>query len=139
MFLLQKIKPYLTLEMRKLFYNGDISPISDYACVTWSSAAKTEINRIVKIQKRCGAHILNKKYNTNSRTLFKDLKWLTFEQRNHYFTSVIVFKAFHNQTPTYIRDLLTPSQNKHYNLRSCEKGDLKLVRIPKTSYFKQSL
>jgi len=138
MFLLQKIKPYLTLEMRKLFYNGYISPISDYACVTWSSAAKTEINRIVKIQKRCGAHILNKKYNTNSKTLFKDLKWLTFEQRNHYFTSVIVFKAFHNQTPTYIRDLLTPSQNNHYNLRSCEKGDLKLVRIPKTNYFKQS-
>ncbi len=47
--------------------------------------------------------------------------------------SLVVFKAFHNQTPTYIRDLLTPSQNEHYNLRSCEKEDLKLMRLSKTN------
>jgi len=55
-FLLKKIKPYLTIEMGKLFYNGYISSLSDYACINLSPTAKSELVRLDKLQKNVLAH-----------------------------------------------------------------------------------
>jgi len=38
--LLRRIKPYLTLEMRKLYYNSYILPIIDYGIILWQYAPK---------------------------------------------------------------------------------------------------
>ena len=38
--LLHRIKPYITLEMRKLYYNSYILPISDYGIILWQYAPK---------------------------------------------------------------------------------------------------
>jgi len=50
----------------------------------------------------------------------------------------MVFKALHNLTPAYIFDLLSPSLNDNYSLRSYSKGNLKLSTIPNTNYFKRT-
>ena len=38
--LLRRIKPYITLEMRKLYYNSYILPIIDYGIILWQYAPK---------------------------------------------------------------------------------------------------
>ena len=139
-FLLKKIKPYLTLEMRKLFYNGYIACLADYACINWSHAAKSELVRLKKLQKRACTYILNKKVKTSTEltSAHKELNLLSFDNRVRYFTSIMVFKALHNLTPPYIYDLISPSLNDNYSLRSYSKGNLKLYTIPKTNYFKRT-
>jgi len=55
-----------------------------------------------KLQKRAYTYILNKKVKTSTdlTNAHKELKLLSFDNRVHYFTSII--KALHNLTPPYI-------------------------------------
>jgi len=77
--------------MRKLFYNGYISSLSDYACINWSHAAKSELvtGRLDKHQKRACTYILNKKVKTSTELTKakKELNLLSFSNRVRYFTT----------------------------------------------------
>ena len=125
--------------MRKLFYNGYIACLADYAC-NLSHAAQSELVRLNRLQKRACTSILNKKVKTSTEltNAHKEPKVLSFDNRVRYFTSITVFKARHNLTPPYIYDLLAPSLNDQYSLRSYSKGNLILFTIPSTNYFKQT-
>ena len=48
--LLRRIKPYITLEMRKLYYNSYIFPIIDYGIILWQYAPKRKFIKIANIQ-----------------------------------------------------------------------------------------
>ena len=53
--------------------------------------------------------------------MFNELKWLSFPTICIYYTHVMIFKPLNNQTPTYVKELLTFSNNLFYNLRSTIK------------------
>ena len=48
--LLSKIKRYLSVEHRVLFYKSNIQPHLDYANIVWGSAAKTNLMQIERLQ-----------------------------------------------------------------------------------------
>jgi len=48
--------------------------------------------------------------------MFNELKWLSFPAMCIYYTNVVIFKSLNNQTPTYVKELLTFSNNSFYNL-----------------------
>ena len=50
-YLLSKIKKYLNLESRQLFYSGYILLLIDYCCV-WGNCSNEGLNRILKLQKK---------------------------------------------------------------------------------------
>jgi hypothetical protein len=58
-YLLSKIKKYLNLESRQLFYSGHILPLIDYCCVVWGNCSNEGLNRILKLQKRIARLILD--------------------------------------------------------------------------------
>ena len=58
-YLLSKIKKYLNLESRQLFYSGYILPLIDYCCVVWGNCSNEGLNRILKLQKRTARLILD--------------------------------------------------------------------------------
>ena len=41
--LLKRIKRYLNLDYRKLFYNGYVLPLINYCIVVWSNTSKTNL------------------------------------------------------------------------------------------------
>ena len=53
--------------------------------------------------------------------MFNELKWLSFATICIYYTHIMIFKSLNNQTPTYVKELLTFSNNSFYNLRSIVK------------------
>ena len=57
--LLSKIKRYLSVEHRVLFYKSYIQPHLDYANIVWGSAAKTNLMQIERLQRRACRVILN--------------------------------------------------------------------------------
>ena len=83
-YLLSKIKKYLNLESRQLFYSGYILPLIDYCCVVWGACSNEELNRILKLQKRTARLILDQDPIAPSEHLFKQLGWMSIEQRIKY-------------------------------------------------------
>ena len=81
LFLLNRIKQYLNVPTRKLFYNAYILPHLDYCCSIWGNANSELMNSVVKFQKRAARSILDKPLETPSIELFTELKWMTFPER----------------------------------------------------------
>ena len=89
--LLRRIKPYITLEMRKLYYNSYILPIIDYGIILWQYAPKRKLIKIANIQKRTARMILAKSWDQPSTQLFKELNWLPLQSRITYHVALLVF------------------------------------------------
>ncbi|KAK3105561.1 hypothetical protein FSP39_000518 [Pinctada imbricata] len=58
--LLGRIKKFLPIPTRKLYYNSYILPVFDYCITIWGNASKTQLERVFKLQKRAARIILDK-------------------------------------------------------------------------------
>ena len=110
--LLKRTKKFLSLKARTLFYNSIIQPILDYGAVVWGSNNKRKVQDFVKLAKRCARIILDKKWNTPSRPLFKELNCLPFDKIMEFLRN-IVLKALNNLAPNYIWAMFTMSSDIH--------------------------
>ena len=100
-YLLSKIKKYLNLESRQLFYSGYILPLIDYCCVVWRNCSNEGLNHILKLQKRTARLILDQDPIAPSEPLFKQLGWMSIEQRIKYHKYLLVSKMS-KEWSTYI-------------------------------------
>ena len=57
--LLKRIKRYLPLSYRTLYYNGYVFPCIDYCLTIWGNTSKTNLERIHKLQKCAARNILD--------------------------------------------------------------------------------
>ena len=138
LYLLLKIKKFLNLDCRKLFYNGYILPLIDYCCIVWSSCSSEGLKRILKLQKRAARLILETDPFAPSAPLFKHLNWMTVEQRIKYHKLVMTFKCINNDAPSYLTNKFHyVSDRNPYPLRNAVQGNLILPK-PKTELFKKS-
>ena len=135
--LLKRLSHFLNEEMKTLFYNSYIMSTFDYCCTVWAKNKQSHIQKITTLQKRAGKIILQKPMRTPSSEIFERLKWLTFENRIKYHAGILVFKILNNQSPEYMKDLISFSNNDNYNLRSSSKKDIAQIRF-KTQYMKRS-
>ena len=135
--LLKRINYFLNEHMRILFYNAYILPVFDYCCSIWGKGTQKHQKKMTILQKRAAKIILFKPFTTPSNKLFKELDWLTFENRCKYQTAVLVYKSLHDLTPYYIRELVNLTSNDKYNLRSSSRQDIAHFHY-KTQYKKKS-
>ena len=52
LFFLDRIKQYLSIPIRKLFYNAYILPHLDYCCTIWGNTIADSIDAVVKLKKK---------------------------------------------------------------------------------------
>lgn len=127
--LLRQLSYYVPREVLKQFYQGYILPFIDYGSITWGSASGTNIERLLKLQKRAARIILNVSFDTPSVSMFEELGWLSVGSRLKYNKAVLTYKALNNLAPDYIAGLLKPMSQAHsLNLRSSENGSLQVPR-----------
>ena len=79
MWLLSKIRTFLSIEHRVLFYNAYIKPHLDYCSLIWSNTSNVNINKITKLQRRSCKLILGQEYNGLIEALER-LNMLSFDQ-----------------------------------------------------------
>lgn len=82
--LLRQLADYVSVDVLKKFYQGYILPLIDYGSVTWSGTSLTNIERILKLQKRAARIILHADYDTPSAIMFRDLEWQPVNKRLAY-------------------------------------------------------
>ena len=77
--LLRRSKQFLYLHCRKLLYNSLVKPILEYCCTVWGNCSKEQLNRLLRLQKRCARIILDANFQDNSVMLFTQLNWLPID------------------------------------------------------------
>ena len=136
--LLCKIKQYLPLQTRKLYYNAYILPVLDYCMTIWGSASKKHLDRLLKLQKRAARIILDMPPDAPSIPLFEKLGWLSIYERSHYNKAIILYKSINGLTPTYITNLFQFNSLENYNVRSVSNNNM-LIKRHNTKTFEKSL
>ena len=96
------------------------------------------MDQIIKFQKKAARLILDKDIDLPSECLFKELKWMRFDERIHYKKSILMYQVIHKTAPTYLQ------QNIHYvsdihshNLRS-QTDELLYVPKPNSELYRKT-
>ena len=116
LYLLSRIKPFLSVDIRKRFYNAYILPHFDFCCVIWGNCSSALEDKLVKFQKRAARLILDLDYMTPSKILFEEIQWMTFPERVIYLKAVQMFKTMNNTAPAYLKSLFTFTSDIHSRL-----------------------
>ncbi|MCU7801538.1 MAG: reverse transcriptase family protein, partial [gamma proteobacterium symbiont of Lucinoma myriamae] len=136
--LLKLLSKYVDTANLNQYYNSYILPIFDYGCIIWGRCSNSNMNRLLKLQKRAARIILQAEFMTPSQTMFKKLKWLPFPNRIQYHICVMVYKSLNDLAPDYLTELFTKTFETHgRNLRSVE-NDMLRVPCSRTCYYEKS-
>ena len=121
--LLSKIKYFLSLEHRVQFYKSYIQPHIDFCSIVWANSSESNKMKILKMQKHARRVILD--YNVNdSHEAFRSLKILSVYDRLFLEKAKFMFKVYHGLTPQYISEnfMLRNEMDMSINLRSSASG-----------------
>ena len=140
LWLLSRIKDYLTTSQRIQFYKTYIQPHIDYCNTVWGGTSQLNLNRIFRLQKRACKIILD--YNVvNVVESMEDLKILTVYDRLYLRKAKFMHKVSLGECPAYISELFQerlPNENIP-TLRSSSSGHLFITPRPYKEIFKQSI
>ena len=76
--ILRKIRRFIPIEQRILYYNAMIKQVMLYGSSIWSNCSVGNLTRILKLQKRVARVILGAETRSNSVNLFNKFGWLPF-------------------------------------------------------------
>ena len=107
--LLRKIKVYLPLRQRLLYYNSIINPIITYASAIWSCVDNESSNRVLKLQKSAARVILSADRDSSSIKL----KRIPFYEENNISSCSLVFKRIQGTLPNYFIKHFTVNNQVH--------------------------
>jgi len=93
LFLLMRIKCFLDLKTRILFFNSHILPHLDYCITVWGNSTHQQLDQLLKFQKWAARIILDKDVDSLSSPLFHTLKWMTIYERLVYKQTILVYKG----------------------------------------------
>ena len=139
LYLLSRIKCYLSIPVRKLFYNAYILPQLDYCCTIWGNANEELMETVIKFQKRAARCILDKDTDTPSEEMFLELKWMKFPERVIYQKAILMYKISNNLAPQYLQDLFTHTTDIHQRALRSTSNNLLYVPKPKMELYRNSL
>ena len=139
LWLLSRIKTYLTTHQRVQFYKSYVQPHIDYCNTIWGGTSQRNLDRIYRLQKRACKIILDYKYDNIANSM-EELKILNIYERIYLKKAKFMFKISKSLTPKYINEMfhLRPLNNTLQSLRSSATINYVLPR-PHKELFKQSL
>lgn len=137
--LLSKLKHYLSQAHRIQFYKSYIQPHLDFCNIIWGNTSDSNKLKIFRLQKRACRIILD--YNVeDSQEAMKSLKILSLYDRIYLRKAKFMFKVFNEIAPTYI--------SENFNLRHDSDACISLRSsasrcfvppMPRKECFKQSM
>ena len=88
LYLLSRIKVFLSFQNRKRFYNAYILPQFDFCFVICGNCTSVMEDKLVKLQKRAARAIVDVDFTVPSETKFTHFKWMTFPERVVYHKAI---------------------------------------------------
>ena len=137
--LLSKIKHFLSQAHRVQFYKSYIQPHIDFCNIVWGNSSESNKMKIFRLQKRACRIILN--YHVeDSHAALSSLKILSVYDRLFLRKAKFMFKVYHELTPKYISENFTRrnEMDMSVHLRSTATGCF-VPPLPKKECFKRSM
>ena len=78
--MLSRARKYIPAKYRLLLYNASIQPLFTYCCTVCSNCSQTNLDELLKLQKRCARRLLDSPRDARSYDNFQKLKWLPVDQ-----------------------------------------------------------
>ena len=137
--LLSKIKSYLSLELRSIFYSAYILPQFNYCNIIWGNSSNYNVSKITKLQRRACKVILENQYE-NLESAMKKLNLLSFDQNVFVNKAKMMYKVANGLVPQYVVDLFQSKADglQNTSLRSVSNHNFTIPQ-PKYSLYKESL
>ena len=137
LYLLLRIKCFLDLNTRKLFFNAYILPHLDYCSSLWGNTTNETLDQLLKFQKRAARVILDMPFDAPSAELFIQLQWMTIEERVHYKKLIIMYNSL-NKGPDYLTSKFKFISYQDKQLRSSSNNQL-LIPKPNLEIYRKSI
>ncbi|MES9882038.1 MAG: reverse transcriptase family protein, partial [Sedimenticola sp.] len=114
LWLLSRIRPYLSIELRTLFYKAYIQPHFGYCSIVWGKSSCLNVAKITKLQRRACKLILAEQY-VDLNSSMQLLKILNFEESVFLQKAKTMYKITNNLAPHYLCDLFEMRSNHVQN------------------------
>ena len=139
LWLLSKLKDYLSTEHRVQFFKTYIQPHIDYCSTIWGGTSQYNLNRIYRLQKRAVKIIVNYQYDNIANSM-DELKILNICEHIFLGKAKFMFKVSKSVLPSYVTEMFSfqPLNETLQSLRSTGALDFYTSR-PQKEIFKQSL
>ncbi|MCG8034833.1 MAG: hypothetical protein JAZ03_22035 [Candidatus Thiodiazotropha taylori] len=137
--LLSKIKNFLSLSHRVQYYKSYIQPHIDFCNIVWGNTSESNKTKIFRLQKRACRVILD--YNIeNTAEAMSTLGIMSVFDRIFFRKAKLMFKVYNGLAPTYISEHfeLRQATENIPSLRSSTSGCF-IPPKPKKELFKQSM
>ena len=133
---IHRVNHFLSRKHRMNLYNAIISPQFDYGDILWGGCNQSESKSLQRIQNFAIKSILGKKKKYSTRKCFKELKYLTLDQRRHVHYTVFAHKAILGKSSQKLHEQIA-IQIPPFNTRSSTKNKL-LFPSHNTNKFRRS-
>jgi hypothetical protein len=128
LYILRRIRSYLSVHARKIFCNSYMFPYLNYCSTIWGNTTKGNLTKLHRLQKRAARLIYNDPI-SSSADLFKKLKWMPMEKLIEYEKLVLVYKSLNMKCPQYMHDMLSYQSNERYSMRSTTQRKLVVPKV----------
>ena len=136
LFLLSKLKHFVDVDTRKLFFNAHIKSQVDYVSSVWDNCAENHFLKVNSLYRRSAKLILPDPSLSTDEKMTK-LGILPLEKQLAANKSLLMYKIYHCKAPVYLRDLFAPSQIRYetsrFDIRSI-KPKWPRIDLTKTSF-----
>ena len=125
---IRQIRKFLTVQSTKTLVHAFVSSHLDYCNAPLFGLPKYQLARLQKVQNAAGRVTFQiAKFDQITPALI-DLHWLPVTFRVQFKLLLFVYKSLHNQSPSYIKDLLSLKPAANYALHSSAQS---LLFVPK--------
>ena len=119
-----------------MFYKAYVQPHLDFCNIIWGSTKKSNIQVLLRLQRRACHIILGEQYTTLSEALVL-INFLNIEQRILLQKAKFMYRISQSTVPSYIQNMFQPTHTSRH-LRSSDKFNYQIPK-PNKELFKGSL
>ena len=132
-FMLSKLKDYVDINIRQIYFNAHIRSHLDYASTVWDGSSEVHLKRLNSLHRRAAKQILPG-HDLSADQILDQLKMLPLKKHFLYNKAIFVCKSLKGKLPQYLTQFLL-KQNPHYSARRNHLS----VPLPNLDLYKTSI
>ena len=132
-YLLSKLKGFVDIDARKMFFNAHIKSHIDYCSTTWDGSGEVHKLKLGSLYRRAAKQMLPDPTLTTDQKMCK-LQMLPLSNHLLFNKGIIMFKIWTRNTPSYLSSMFSKTHSKYATSR--KNFDLPL---PRKEFYKASL
>ena len=131
-----RVRRLLNVKTLCTLYHSFVYPYLNYAAEVWADTTANHLLPVIKLQKKVIRIINHSGRYDHTRPLFTKFNILRLEEIHVYKVALIMFKVFHEETPSVFCNLFTRNVEVHDKTRQSD-----LFRVPKqrTNYMQRAI